>query len=99
MALMVDARIVIVFGAASEAQQDDAVLTDNLAAGSHPAGCLCCTPRSAAAESLGRLFVQRARGEVAFFRRVLVVMDTAGEAAVRTALQSDPVVSARFRLA
>ena len=99
MALMVDARVGVVFGAAFEAQEGDAVLSNGLADTGHPAGCACCTPRSAAADALSRLFLQRARGEVAFFRRVLVVTDEAGKAAVRTALRSDPVVCARFRAA
>ena len=99
MALMVDARIGIVFGAASEAREDDVVLSEGLTGTGHPAGCACCISRTATAEALGRLFLQRTRGEVAFFRRVLVVTDEVGQEAVRAALQSDPVVSARFRAA
>lgn len=99
MALMVDARIGIVFGRASERQESDVVLSGGLSGPAHLAGCACCTSRTAAADALGRLFLQRARGEVAFFRRVLVDMDEVGKEAVRAALQSDPVVSARFRAA
>ncbi len=65
----------------------------------HPAGCACCAGRAGAALALDRLFLLRARGEVAFFKRVAAVLATAaGEAGVRAALASDPVVSARYRL-
>ena len=65
----------------------------------HPAGCACCAARQAAALALDRLFLQRARGEIPFFRRVAAVLATErGEASLRAALASDPVVSARFRL-
>jgi len=99
MPLMVDARIGVVFGRVSERQEGDILLTEGLASTGHPAVCACCTSRTAAANALGRLFTQRARGEVAFFRRVLVDTDEAGRQAVRAALQSDPVVCARFRIA
>jgi hypothetical protein len=99
MALMVDARIGVVFGRASERQAGDFVLTEGLAGVGHLAGCACCMSRTAAAALLGGLFLQRARGEVVFFRRVLVDTDEIGKDAVRAALQSDPVVSARFRAA
>ena len=97
MALMIDARIAVVFGRASERQEGDAVLSDGLAGIRHPAGCACCMSRTAAGEALSRLFLQRVRGEVAFFRQVLVDTDEVGREAVRNALQSDPVVCARFR--
>ena len=65
----------------------------------HPAGCACCAARQAAALALDRLFLQRARGEIPFFRRVAAVLATErGEASLRAALASDPIVSARFRL-
>lgn len=65
----------------------------------NPWGCACCVPRGPVAEALGRLFLARARGEMAFFRNVRVVTrDAAGEAAVRDALAHDPVLSARYRL-
>ena len=91
MALFVDARIPVVFGA--EAGLHDAVLTAGPA--SHPAGCACCTPRSAHASALDRLFLQRVRGEVPWFTRVVVPAD---DPDLRAALQTDPVLSARFRL-
>lgn len=66
----------------------------------HPADCACCAPRGAVAETLGRLFLARARGEVAFFTAVVAVATTeAGEAAVRAALAHDQLCAARFRLA
>jgi hypothetical protein len=66
----------------------------------HPPGCNCCAPRGPVAEALGRLFLARARGEVAWFRSVVAVVATpAGEAAVRAALADDQVSAGRFRLA
>ena len=66
----------------------------------HPFGCACCMPPGPVAESLARLFLARARGDVAFFRSVVAVVATpAGEAAVRAALAEDQVSAGRFRLA
>lgn len=99
MPLIFDARVPVVFGSSRDAQEGDAVLAGALDdALGHDAGCACCVARTPAAQALGDLFMQRARGEVAFFRRVLVD-GRAAEAAVRAALQSDPVAAARFRLA
>ncbi len=99
MALMFDARVPVVFGSSRHAQEGDAVLAGLLdGAPGHDAGCACCVARTPAAKALGDLFMRRARGEVAFFRRVMVE-GQAAEAAVRAALQSDPVAAARFRLA
>jgi hypothetical protein len=64
----------------------------------HAPGCACCVPRDPAAQALGRLFLARARGEVAWFRSVAVLATPAGEAAVRVALADDQVSSCRFRL-
>ncbi|HSU06842.1 MAG TPA: hypothetical protein VLI93_14840 [Acetobacteraceae bacterium] len=65
----------------------------------HAAGCRCCTPRTSAAQALSRLFLARARREVAFFRDVLVVISsTAGQTSVLSALADDPLVSAWFRV-
>lgn len=69
------------------------------AAAGHPAGCACCAPRNAAALALSLLFLRRGRGEVAAFRAVLAAVGAADADLVRTALQSDPLVSGRFRLA
>ena len=62
---------------------------------SHMAGCACCVPRGALAQALGALFLARARGEVAFFRRVIA--DLADPAPLQAALRDDPVVSSRYR--
>lgn len=100
MTKMFDARVPVVFGAAADARDGDAMLPDMAPATTgHVPACACCVQRTPAAEVLGRLFQQRARGEVAFFRRVVVKSDAGGEDAIRAALASDPVVSARFRLA
>ncbi len=72
--------------------------TVDTAAG-HPTGCACCIPRNAAAQALSLLFLRRGRGEVAAFRTVLASVGAADADLVRAALQSDPLVSGRFRLA
>jgi hypothetical protein len=65
----------------------------------HAIGCACCSPRRAAAEALGRLFLARARGDGPPFRRVVAATLTqAGAAAIRAALVEDRVAAARFRL-
>ena len=65
----------------------------------HPAVCACCVPRGPVADALSRLFLARARGEVAFFRSVVACPDdAAGAAAIRAALATDPVLRGRFRL-
>ena len=92
MALFVDARIPVVFGVEPRAQ--DAVFTRAEGAG-HVAGCACCVARSPDAAGLDRLFLQRVRGEVAWFTRVVV---PTSDPALREAIQTDPVLSARFRL-
>lgn len=99
MTLMFDARIPVVFGTSADVRDGDFVLADALnGVAGHDAGCACCVWRSPAAETLARLFLQRARGEVAFFSRVLAVGGSVAEHAIRTAVQSDPVAAARFRL-
>jgi hypothetical protein len=66
--------------------------------GPHPPGCPCCTARSPVAVALAALFLARARGEVDFFPTVVAVCCTPeGEAAVRAALECDPLVIAWFR--
>lgn len=108
-----DMRVPLRFGSLAEAGPDDALLVEDavdatmsgratarfgVASGSHGTGCVCCPPRSPAGLALARLFQARARGEVAFFRQVLAVTSSAGAAAlVQAALDSDPLVAARFR--
>jgi len=107
-----DDRVTVRFGPPEAA---DALLTDDPAVTSparavahfrlapalagHRPGCTCCVPRGPVAEALGRLFLARARGEVAWFRAVAVLATPAGEAAVRAALATDQLAAARFRLA
>jgi hypothetical protein len=110
-----DDRMLVRFGSADVARPDAALLVEGdavmpsghvmarfrLTPGliGHPFGCACCTPRGPVAEALGRLFLARARGEVAFFCSVVAVVATpAGEAAVRAALAEDQVSAGRFRL-
>jgi hypothetical protein len=110
-----DDRVPVRFGSADAAGSDAAILVEADAPVppghavarfrltpsmiGHPFGCACCTPRGPVAEALGRMFLARARGEVAFFRSVVVVAATpAGEAAVRAALAEDQVSAGRFRL-
>ena len=65
----------------------------------HPAGCPCCAARGSVARALSRLFLARARGDVPLFQEVIAVTASPrGEAAIRTALLSDPLASAWFRL-
>lgn len=59
----------------------------------HGAACVCCAPRAALAEALHRLFLRRARGEVRFFRHVVVSMPPDE---IDAAL-ADPLVATRFR--
>ncbi len=66
----------------------------------HTYGCLCCTPRDPVAAALNRLFLARAKGEMAWFTRVVALVQTVpGRLAVTQAIASDPLVAARFRLA
>lgn len=112
MAWSVDARVPVVLGVPSDVGEADAVLVERAAAlaggaqesflpvaGAHIAGCACCVARGPAAVALDRLFQRRVRGEIGFFRRVVVITATAeGDLEVWSALRNDPVVSARFRL-
>jgi hypothetical protein len=106
-----DARVPVVFAAPAEAGAEDALLLEAepgaacaagvvvrlpSAAAGHRFGCACCVPRGAAAEALGRLFLARARGEVRFFRRVVVSVADVG--AVRAAILEDRLVAGRYRL-
>lgn len=64
----------------------------------HLAGCACCTPRHAVAQALGALSLARARGDVAWFSRVVVLGPPQMLQAAREAAQSDRLVAARLRL-
>ena len=103
MTLFVDARIAAVVGPALSSAADDVVLMEGrdfvFLPVAHPAGCACCVARGPVAEAFSKLFLARVRGEIPYFRRVLVVTFSAkGQEAVIRALVEDPVVSARFRL-
>ena len=93
MALFIDARIPVAFGVQPGSQ--DAVLVPQGGV-AHAAGCACCVARSPDAAGLDRLFLQRVRGEVPWFTRVVVMAD---DPDLRRAVTADPVLSARFRLA
>ena len=110
--MWMDARLPLRFGPLETRAPDEAVLTDGPAsppapaatfeaasAPAHAPGCACCTPRSAAATALASLFRDRAISGARPFRSVLAVVGPPGEAAIRAALDTDPLVSARFRLA
>ena len=109
--MWIDARIPVRFGNLHTRSDAEAVLTDEcptgpgawgyIAAGraTHAVDCACCAPRNAAAVTLGTLFRSRATGAGAPFRGVLAAVGPEAEAAVRAALETDPVVIARFRLA
>ena len=65
----------------------------------HATGCVCCTSRTELGRLLAGLFLARARGEVGFFRRVIVASGSpAVQDAVRAALAQDPLASSCFRL-
>ncbi|MBN9564201.1 MAG: hypothetical protein J0H14_26255 [Alphaproteobacteria bacterium] len=109
----VDARIPVSFLAEAVSVPDTALLLEGDSPapdgavvarfapgrGQHRVDCACCVARGAVADALGRLFLARAKGEVSFFRAVVVVCGAAGRAEVLAALAADPVASARFRLA
>ena len=75
----------------AEAVRDEIVLLN--------AGCLCCTVRGELVESLRSLFLRRARGEIPYFRRVIIeTTGLADPAPILQTLTADPVVAARYRL-
>ncbi len=66
--------------------------------GWHRPACVCgaCGGRSPLATALGVLFLQRARGEIADFDRVVVVVPPGRGAAIAGALRADLLVGGRF---
>ncbi len=108
--MFIDARLPVRFAPLADRTPGEALLTDgsneaapplarfSLQAG-HTPDCLCCLPRSGAALALARLFRERAVGQGEPFRGVVAVVSPEGEAAIRVALATDPLVSGRFRLA
>ncbi|MSO71028.1 MAG: GTP-binding protein [Alphaproteobacteria bacterium] len=94
------ARAAVIVNELGEVALDDALL---LAAGAEPltlaGGCVCCTVRGDLSRALGDLYVQRAKGEVAYFDRVLIeTTGLADPAPILHSLMSDPLLAARFRL-
>ena len=62
-------------------------------------GCLCCTVRGDLIETMGRLFVRRAKGEVPAFKRLLIeTTGLADPAPVLHTLMTDSLLAARYRL-
>ncbi len=94
MTRFIDARIPVVFGG-EPGPNDIAIRPDPSWAAVHPAGCNCCAARAAAALALDRLFLDRVRGAVPWFDRVVVLGDAE---AVRQAVLEDVVAGSRFRL-
>jgi hypothetical protein len=107
-----DTRIPILLG--GKPGPDDAVLVEDgkdmpktgyavrfaLAGGKpgHMLGCACCTLRGPAADALDKMFQARARATAPYFKRVIILASPEGETAILTALDSDLVTRARFRL-
>lgn len=62
-------------------------------------GCLCCTVKGDLIDALRRLFLQRVRGEVPEFERVVIeTTGLADPAPIIHTLMADPLVAARYRL-
>jgi len=72
-----------------EKATDDVVLLQS--------GCLCCTVRGDIAETLVNLFVDRAKGRIPGFERVVIeTTGLADPAPILHALMSDPIVAERY---
>lgn len=92
--------IPVILGSVEDAAADDVTLPlPSAETGGHPFGCLCCLPRGLLGRELGRLFSARARGEVAFFRRVVLLGPAAAAPDVARQIAADVVAGARFRFA
>ena len=87
--MLIDARIPVVFGVPAAPPGLPA----------HAPGCACCLARGPAAAAFDRLFLDRVRGAIPWFTRVVVAQDDpAIAAAIRATVADDPVVCTRFRL-
>jgi len=101
MSSLNDIRIPVRIGPIGTACPDSHVLVASEMAGfgarpaGHMSGCACCMPRGALARSLSRLFLARVRGEMAFFREVLLVTEQ-DRNIVEDELKADVLVAARF---
>ena len=89
-----DPRIPIVFNDAADTS--DAVWHGISTNAAHMSACACCGGRSPAAQALDQLYLQRVRGEVAWFDRL--VAPTAAEPAIRDAVATDRLIMARWRI-
>src|SRR5467141_2133118 len=62
-------------------------------------GCLCCTVRSDIVDTLTNLFVDRVKGKIPFFTRVVIeTTGLADPAPILHTLMTDPIVAARYVL-
>ncbi len=94
MVRFIDARIPVVFGVSPG--EGDAVLVGLPEWGvPHAVDCACCVARGPAARALDHLFLDRVRGRVPWFGRVVV---TGAVEAVRIAVLEDGVVMSRYRI-
>ena len=63
------------------------------------AGCLCCTVRSDLVKALYSLIMRRVRGEVPFFKRMVIeTTGLADPAPILHTLTTDPLLAARYRM-
>lgn len=104
MAWTLDARIPVHLIAPGDTLPEGAALLAEgqdfaIAATAHAIGCACCLPRSPAAPAFDRLFLARVKGERSFSSIAAQAATEEGAEALRWALDYDPVVSSRFRLA
>ncbi|GAB6053710.1 GTP-binding protein [Magnetospira thiophila] len=62
-------------------------------------GCLCCTVRGDLVDSLRDLFLQRVRGDIPEFQRLIIeTTGLADPAPIIHTLMTDPLIAARYRL-
>jgi len=62
-------------------------------------GCLCCTVRSDIVDTLTNLFVDRVKGKVPFFTRIVIeTTGLADPAPILHTLMTEPIVAARYML-
>ncbi|MDE8344857.1 MAG: hypothetical protein POH28_01595 [Acidocella sp.] len=80
------------------APTDGYVVRFSLGLKRHAPGCGCCAGRGPAATALGWIFQARARAEISYFTTLVVVATADGQAAIRDALDEDPVARSLFKL-
>ena len=62
-------------------------------------GCLCCTARNDIVDTLASLFVDRVKGKIPFFSRVVIeTTGLADPAPILHTLMTEPIVAARYML-